>query len=77
MWMAGTYCPYMGAIGVEAKEGWEQNPDLVPKGSRVFGKIELTQEDVKEINNDQFTKFVIAAMAMYTGVTVLGIPFIF
>src|SRR5210317_875789 len=77
MWMAGTYCPYMGAIGEEAKEGWEQNPDLVPKGSRVFGKIELTQEDVKEINNDQFTKFVIAAMAMYTGVTVLGFPFIF
>ena len=77
MWMAGTYCPYMGAIGIEAKEGWEQNPDLVPKGSRVFNKIELTQEDVKEINNDQFTKFVIAAMAMYTGVTVLGIPFIF
>ena len=77
MWMAGTYCSYMGAIGIEAKEGWEQNPDLVPKGSRVFGKIELTQEDLKEINNDQFTKFVIAAMAMYTGVTVLGIPFIF
>ena len=77
MWMAGTYCPYMGAIGEEAKKGWEENPDLVPKGSRVFGKIELTQEDVKEINNDQFTKFVIAAMAMYTGVTVLGIPFIF
>ena len=77
MWMAGTYCPYMGAIGVEAKEGWEQNPDLVPAGSRVFGKIELTQEDVKEINNDQFAKFMFAAMAMYTGVTVLGIPFIF
>ena len=77
MWMAGTYCPYMGAIGVEAKEGWEQNPDLVPAGSRVFGKIELTQEDVKEIKNDEFAKFVIAAMAMYTGVTVLGIPFIF
>ncbi len=77
MWMAGTYCPYMGAIGVEAKEGWEQNPDLVPKGSKVFGKIELTKEDVKEINNDQFTKFVIAAMAMYTGVTVLGIPILF
>ena len=77
MWMAGTYCPYMGAIGIEAKEGWEQNPDLVPAGSRVFGKIELTQEDVKEINNDQFAKFMFAAMAMYTGVTVLGIPFIF
>ena len=77
MWMAGTYCPYMGAIGIEAKEGWEQNPDLVPAGSRVFGKIELTQEDVKEIKDDEFSKFVFAAMALYTGVTVLGIPFIF
>ena len=71
MWMAGTYCPYMGAIGVEAKEGWEQNPDLVPAGSRVFGKIELTQEDVKEINNDEFAKFVIAAMALYIGFPIL------
>ena len=71
MWMAGTYCPYMGAIGMEAKEGWEQNPDLVPAGSRVFGKIELTQEDVKEINNDEFAKFVIAAMALYIGFPIL------
>ena len=71
MWMAGTYCPYMGAIGAEAKEGWEQNPDLVPAGSRVFGKIELTEEDVKEINNDQFAKFVIAAMALYIGFPIL------
>ena len=71
MWMAGTYCPYMGAIGIEAKEGWEQNPDLVPAGSRVFGKIELTQEDVKEINNDEFAKFVIAAMALYIGFPIL------
>ena len=71
MWMAGTYCPYMGAIGAEAKEGWEQNPDLVPAGSRVFGKIELTQEDVKEINNDEFAKFVIAAMALYIGFPIL------
>ena len=71
MWMAGTYCPYMGAIGMEAKEGWEQNPDLVPAGSRVFGKIELTEEDVKEINNDQFAKFVIAAMALYIGFPIL------
>jgi len=71
MWMAGTYCPYMGAIGIEAKEGWEQNPDLVPKGSKVFGKIELTKEDIKEINNDEFAKFVIAAMALYIGFPIL------
>jgi len=71
MWMAGTYCPYMGAIGIEAKEGWEQNPDLVPKGSKVFGKIELTQEDVKEIKNDEFAKFMFMAMAMYIGIPIL------
>ena len=71
MWMAGTYCPYMGAIGEDARKGWEQNPDLVPAGSRVFGKIELTQEDVKEINNDEFAKFVIAAMALYIGFPIL------
>ena len=71
MWMAGTYCPYMGAIGIEAKEGWEQNPDLVPKDSKVFGKIELTKEDIKEINNDEFAKFVIAAMALYIGFPIL------
>tara|TARA_R100001440_G_scaffold72060_1_gene95533 strand:- start:40 stop:591 length:552 start_codon:yes stop_codon:yes gene_type:complete len=71
MWMAGTYCPYMGAIGIEAKEGWEQNPDLVPKGSKVFGKIELTKEDVKEIKDDEFAKFMFMAMAMYIGIPIL------
>ena len=39
MYMAGTYCPYMGAIGEEAKEGWENNPDLVPDGSLIYKKI--------------------------------------
>ena len=36
MHMAGTYCPYMGAIGEEAKEGWTENIDMVPEGSLVF-----------------------------------------
>ena len=71
MYMAGTYCPYMGAIGEDAKKGWEENPDLVPAGSRVFGKIELTKEDIKEINNDQFAKFIITAMALYIGFPIL------
>jgi hypothetical protein len=71
MWMAGTYCPYMGAIGEDARKGWEENSDLVPKGSKVFGKIELTKEDVKEINNDEFAKFVMAAMALYIGFPIL------
>jgi hypothetical protein len=25
MWMAATYCPYMGAIGEDAKQGWLDN----------------------------------------------------
>ena len=29
MHMAGTYCPYMGAIGEDARKGWEENPDIV------------------------------------------------
>ena len=72
MWMAGTYCPYMGAIGEEAKEGWEKNPELVPEGSVVFTKIE------KDIKNQQkttgltdgqkFAKFVLFGMAMHSGI---------
>ena len=38
MHMAGTYCPYMGAIGEDAKKGWTENPDMVPEGSLVFKK---------------------------------------
>ena len=39
MHMAGTYCPYMGAIGEDARKGWEENTDMVPEGSLVFKKI--------------------------------------
>ena len=38
MWMAGTPCPYLGAIGDDAKSGWEKNPDDVPSGSLIFSK---------------------------------------
>jgi len=71
MWMAGTYCPYMGAIGEDAKKNWEANADLVPEGSKVFSKIELTQKEVKEINNNEFAKFAMAAMALYIGFPIL------
>ena len=30
MEMAGTPCPYMGTIGVEAQENWERNPQDKP-----------------------------------------------
>ena len=38
MWMAGTYCPYQGKIGDEAKSGWEGSNEEVPDGSEVFKK---------------------------------------
>ena len=52
MWMAGTPCPHMGAIGDEAKKGWEENPEDVPSNSEIFKKKEssqLTEED-QELN---------------------------
>ena len=44
MWMAGTPCPYKGAIGNDAKKSWEKNPHEAPNDSRMFKKKELIQE---------------------------------
>ena len=38
MWQAGTPCPYDGAIGDDARKGWEENPDEAPSNSLVFAK---------------------------------------
>ena len=40
MWMAGTPCPYKGAIGYDAKKAWEENPEDAPQDSKVFKKKE-------------------------------------
>ena len=74
MWSAGTYPPINGKIGLEAKEEWLVNKHLIPEGSYLLNEKEIT--DVKESNND-FEKFIFYGMALYTGVTVFGIPFIF
>ena len=71
MWFAGTYCPYDSKIGTEAKQGWEDNPEMVPEGSIVFAKKELTKKEIKEVKDDQFAKFVFAAMAMWIGFPIL------
>ena len=71
MYMAGTYCPYMGAIGEEAKKGWENNPDLVPEGSLIYKKIEIEQKEKQTTgltDGEKFAKFILFGMAMYTGV---------
>jgi len=77
MHMAGTPCPFMGAIGEEAKQGWLDNMEMIPEGSVVYAKIkeeELVEEQKQEITvrplND-FEKFVIVGMAMYIGVPII------
>jgi hypothetical protein len=72
MHMAGTYCPYMGAIGEEAREGWKENPDMVPEGSLVFKKIEIEQKEAKKTDGltegQKLAKFILLGMAMHSGV---------
>jgi len=72
MYMAGTYCPYMGAIGEEAKEGWEANPELVPEGSVVLAKVEQDIKDQQKTtgltDGQKLAKFVLFGMALHSGV---------
>ena len=71
MWMAATYCPYMGAIGEDAREGWTENPDMVPEGSLVFKKIEIEQKQQQTTgltDGQKLFKFIIAGMAMHSGI---------
>ena len=71
MHMAGTYCPYMGAIGEDARKGWEENPDMVPEGSLVYKKIEIEQKEKKTTgltDGQKLAKFILFGMAMHSGV---------
>jgi len=71
MYMAGTYCPYMGAIGEEAKEGWENNPDLVPEGSLIYKKIEIEQKEKQTTgltDGEKLAKFILFGMVMHSGI---------
>ena len=44
MWMSASFCPYMGSIGEDAKQGWLDNPQMVPEGSQVFAAMAKTEE---------------------------------
>jgi hypothetical protein len=71
MHMAGTYCPYMGAIGEDARKGWTENIDMVPEGSLVFKKIEIEQKEKQTTgltDGQKLVKFIIAGMAMHSGI---------
>ena len=71
MHMAGTYCPYMGAIGEDAKKGWTENIDMVPEGSLVFKKIEIEQKEKQTTgltDGQKLAKFILLGLAMHSGV---------
>ena len=48
LWMAGTPCPYLGAIGDEAKAKWLADPGKSPEGSliRVAAQAEEAENEV-------------------------------
>ena len=73
MYQAGTYCPYDSKIGTDAKQGWLENPEMIPVGSLIKANIlegrEITVEE-REANNE-LTKFIFMAMAMYIGFPIL------
>ena len=55
MWMAGTPCPYYGAIGDDARNGWEENPDDVPSASVIFDKKKQLSQKMAETVSDETT----------------------
>ena len=72
MYMASTFCPYMGAIGENAKQGWLDNPHMIPKNSQVFAslakieKLKKEREEVKEIKEDRHNdvrKYILSGIA--------------
>ena len=72
MAMAGTPCPYMGSIGLDAETGWKENMDMIPEGSVVYAKWndDINKIKVKqgvESDGSKLAKFIIAAMVMHSG----------
>jgi len=72
MYMAGTVCPYMGSIGDEAKQKWEENSDMIPEGSEVFKKVEMVKQEENKTtgltDGQKLAKFVLFGMAMHSGI---------
>ena len=73
MAMAGTPCPYMGSIGIDAETGWKENMDMIPEGSIIYAKWndDLNKIKVAEgVDSDasKFIRFVLGAMVMHSGI---------
>ena len=69
--MAGTPPPYMGSIGTEALEKWKSNPHMIPEGSKVFDDSVLKINVQEDVDDGEFQKFLLLAMAMWIGFPIL------
>ena len=69
--MAGTPPPYMGSIGTEALEKWKSNPHMIPEGSKVFDDSVLEINVKEDVDDGEFQKFLLLAMAMWIGFPIL------
>ena len=58
LWLAGTYPPIDGKIGLEAKELWllEENRHLIPEGSKIFSQIPIVEVKTEGVNDALFFK---------------------
>lgn len=52
MLMAGTPCPYKGAIGNKALVEWKKNPNDIPSGSRLMALI-IEEEGIEDRAEDR------------------------
>lgn len=52
MLMAGTPCPYKGAIGNKALVEWKKNPSDIPSGSRLMALI-IEEEGIEDRAEDR------------------------
>ena len=70
MWNAGTYCPYDASIGEDARKGWEENKDKIPKGSLIFAsmeeaeKLKIKQEREKDGHSSWKLFFTVASFML-------------
>tara|TARA_B100000902_G_scaffold286064_1_gene272151 strand:- start:1157 stop:1519 length:363 start_codon:yes stop_codon:yes gene_type:complete len=56
MRMAGTPCPYEGALGDEALASWEVNTDRMPSGAYDIKKKDGTLKDDPETDYNVYSK---------------------
>jgi hypothetical protein len=58
LWLAGTYPPINGKIGMEAKELWlkPENRHLIPEGSKVFSQIPIIEAKTEGVDDALFFK---------------------